>query len=160
MRVWDYETMRILSIKRDRERGGEVILPIPCASVLCDGAYVLGTAIGVTLRTPRPCNSADRHARRTPGCLIDCLHTPRAPVPRIQTAFCMNVRSVYAGSLPVSMILKTSRTHRRRKGPRRHWNPESQSCDERETARDWDEMGLRGNNVEIAIGGVDSIKDI
>lgn len=81
--------------------------------------YVLGTAIGVTLYTTRPCNSLARHARRTPGCLIDCLHIPRAPVPRTQTAFCMkrSIRTCWITTGLCSMVLKTSQTHRRKDSP-------------------------------------------
>lgn len=45
----------------------------------------------------------DRHARRTPDCLIDSLNTLRAPVPRIQTRphFASRISSLYMLDLAV-----------------------------------------------------------
>lgn len=166
--IHDYESIKDWERRkrrkhRERERERNNIADTLHVSVLCDGAYVLGTAIGVTLHIPRPCNSAGRHARRTLGCLIDCLHILCAPVPRTQTTFCMNVRSVRVGSLSVfalwywrqAKLVVEERDHR----PRHHIEILTGHCDERETARDWDEMGLRENNVKIAISRVNSVKN-
>jgi len=82
----------------DRDRAGKRREGDYCryrASVLC---YVLGTVLSVLryIHGDTAILCTDRHARRTPDCLIDCLNTLRAPVPRTQTrttAFCIDVLS-------------------------------------------------------------------
>lgn len=102
---------------------------------------------------------ADRHARRTPDCLIDCLHTLRAPVPRTQTG---RPRFAWTLGLYVLDLLVIPRRWRWAKltvGERdRRLNPEGRLC---ETARNRNEKGsMGGNNVEAAIGKVKSIGEI
>lgn len=87
------------------------------ASVL---RYVLGSVLSVLryIHGDTAILCTDRHARRTPDCLIDCLNTLRAPVPRTQTrttAFCIDAPfSLHAKLGGYTMLPKMRRIRRRR----------------------------------------------